>query len=670
MNERTLFWAALEKSNPVDRQQYLDAACGSDTELRQNVEALLKAHAETDAFMREPILAGQAKWAGAEGWEQPTWKADDREGIADVRSWLSPTDDPKAIGRLGHYEVQAIVGQGGMGVVLRAFDTKLHRVVALKCMNRAAAGSGEARKRFIREAKAAAAVSHDNVVAIHAVDDAGPVPYLVMPFVAGMSLEQKIMQEGSLELKEVLRISLQIARGLSAAHRQGLVHRDIKPANILLENGVQRVKITDFGLARTVDDATVTQPGVITGTPQFMSPEQAEGHAIDHRSDLFSLGSVMYAMCTGRAPFQASTTLATLRRVSEAHPRPIRELNPEMPEWLCRIIAKLHAKEPSQRFQSAEELAEMLETCLAGLQQHRPVEAYAPVIELPPASSTAAELGAAGWSKQKMGRAIGYIAAAVVILFLLKNKEWITYPIKWFFFSKVSYFFNEDGLEARIWKMDPNPLFRLPEPSQEPGSDRFPIHLPGEPPLYTLSLSKGSMGSTRWEPGAYVVYVAKGDLMLDHFHLDVLWNKSTELQFGRRNEPKADLQRLQGKWYAKSVQYRQGPALGEAALPLTQLEISDHRLHLLLPGMDTATDFSVYVGQHRRYLLLNSISSTSTFRLNRLVEYHFRGFELHLYVHEPQPQPMAEIYRKQGFPIPVPPNSGLHLVFTQKRPGS
>lgn len=105
-------------------------------------------------------------------------------------------------------------------------------------------------------------------------------------------------------------------------------------------------------------------------------------------------------------------------------------------------------------------------------------------------------------------------------------------------------------------------------------------------------------------------------------------------------------------------------------MPLTQLEISDHRLHLLLPGMDTATDFSVYVGQHRRYLLLNSISSTSTFRLNRLVEYHFRGFELHLYVHEPQPQPMAEIYRKQGFPIPVPPNSGLHLVFTQKRPGS
>src|SRR5262249_39653100 len=157
----------------------------------------------------------------------------------------------------------------------------------------------------------------DHIVTIHAVEGDSSEPYLVMQYVAGLSLQQRLDREGPLELREILRIAMQTASGLSAAHAQGLVHRDIKPANILLENGVDRVKITDFGLARVANEASVTQSGVVAGTPHYMAPEQAEGKPLDQRTDLFSLGSVLYAMCTGRAPFRASGTMAVLKRVCE-----------------------------------------------------------------------------------------------------------------------------------------------------------------------------------------------------------------------------------------------------------------------------------------------------------------------------------------------------------------
>ena len=146
---------------------------------------------------------------------------------------------------------------------------------------------------------------HDHVVAIHSVGAWKGLPYLVMAYVPGRSLQECLDAEGPLETKEIARIGLQTALGLAAAHAQGLVHRDVKPANILLENGVQRVRITDFGLARAVDDASLTRSGVVTGTPQYMSPEQTRSEAVDHRTDLFSLGSTLYALCTGHAPFRA-----------------------------------------------------------------------------------------------------------------------------------------------------------------------------------------------------------------------------------------------------------------------------------------------------------------------------------------------------------------------------
>src|SRR5215472_18420835 len=186
-----------------------------------------------------------------------------------------------------------------MGIVLKAFEPALHRPVAIKVLAPALAGSATARRRFTREAQAAAAVSHDHVVTVHGVSEAEGLPYLVMQYVAGESLQQRLDRTGPLEVAEVVRIGLQAASGLAAAHAQGLIHRDVKPANILLEGGLARVKITDFGLARTADDVGLTQAGVVAGTPEYMAPEQARGEQVDSGADLFSLGSVLYACCTG-----------------------------------------------------------------------------------------------------------------------------------------------------------------------------------------------------------------------------------------------------------------------------------------------------------------------------------------------------------------------------------
>jgi serine/threonine-protein kinase len=296
--------------------------------------------------------------------------------VADVRlDFLAPPDEPGSLGRLGRYEVTEVVGRGGSGLVLKALDPALNRVVAVKVLAPQWAGSAAARRRFAREARAAAAVRHENVVAVHGVDEVNGLPYLVMEYVHGVSLQQHVDRAGPPDLKEVLRIGIQAANGLAAAHAQGLVHRDVKPANILLENGVARVKLTDFGLARAIDDASLTQSGVIAGTPLYMAPEQASGAAVDHRADLFSLGSVLYLLCTGRPAFRAPNTLAVLKRVCEEAPRPVRQINPDVPAWLEEIIARLHAKDPADRFQSAEALSRLLSRHLAHLQDPARVSA-------------------------------------------------------------------------------------------------------------------------------------------------------------------------------------------------------------------------------------------------------------------------------------------------------
>jgi serine/threonine-protein kinase len=285
------------------------------------------------------------------------------------------------LGRLGPYEVTEVLGSGGFGIVLKAFEPALGRSVAIKVLAPHLATSAAARSRFAREAKAAAAVVHENVVAIHAVDSWNGHPYLVMHFVAGRSLQERVDRDGPLAVKEVLRVGMQAALGLAAAHDQGLVHRDIKPSNILLENGVERAKLSDFGLARAVDDASQTQSGVIAGTPQYMSPEQARGEAVDHRSDLFSLGGVLYFMCTGHPPFRADSTPAVLRRVCEDCPRPLRDINPDVPDWLAEVVDLLLAKDAGGRFATAAEVADVLRHHLAELQRtgtSKPLRTNAP----------------------------------------------------------------------------------------------------------------------------------------------------------------------------------------------------------------------------------------------------------------------------------------------------
>lgn len=315
----------------------------------------------------EPGQPEDAAYDGARCWPHQT--RDETLASPDlVVGYLEPADDASILGRLDQYDILNVVGCGGMGIVLKGHDRQLNRHVAIKVLAPHYATSAAARQRFAREAQAAAAVVHAHVLAIHGVSEGGKLPYLVMPFVGGQSLQERIDARGTLDIKDVLRIGMQAAEGLAAAHAQGLVHRDVKPANILLENGVERVLLTDFGLARAIDDASLTRSGIIAGTPQYMSPEQARGDAVDHRTDLFSLGSALYAMCAGRPPFRAETTMGVLRRISDVPPRPLQEINPDVPSWLASIIARLLAKSPDDRFQSASEVAELLERCLAHLQ--------------------------------------------------------------------------------------------------------------------------------------------------------------------------------------------------------------------------------------------------------------------------------------------------------------
>jgi serine/threonine-protein kinase len=355
--------------DPTRLQRLLDATSPSDE------QAELMEHLEVCAGCRqrlEELAAGPESWRGVIrnlGGETGPEPARAEAGTDASFPFLDPPMKPGQLGTLAHYEILELVGRGGMGVVFKAFDRTLHRIVAVKVMAPELAVNGTARERFRREAQAAAAVCHEHIVTIHAVEEAKGLPYLVMQYVQGESLQQKLNREGPLAWMTILRLGMQTADGLAAAHAQGLIHRDIKPANILMENGVERVKITDFGLARAVDDASLTQSGVIAGTPQYMSPEQALGERQDHRTDLFSLGSVLYALCTGRPPFRADSALAILKRVAEDTPRPVRETNPEIPDWLEAIVATLMQKHPIDRFQSAAEVARLLESHLAHTQQ-------------------------------------------------------------------------------------------------------------------------------------------------------------------------------------------------------------------------------------------------------------------------------------------------------------
>jgi len=285
-----------------------------------------------------------------------------------------PAGEPS---ELAHYRILHLLGQGGMGKVYQAEDVKLQRVVALKVMLPDMTASLACRERFLREARAMAAVRNDHVVTIYEVGQADDVPYLAMEFLQGQTLESwlrafgkkgdcppesrgqspffpnALKASGSPGLGDIVRIGREIAEGLAAAQTRGLIHRDIKPANLWLEAPTGRVKILDFGLARSVQSPGLTAVGDVVGTPSYMSPEQACGNQVDGRGDLFSLGVVFYQLCTGQLPFQGKSVMAVLTALALNQPPALRELNPNVPPALADLVMQLLEKDPARRPQSA-----------------------------------------------------------------------------------------------------------------------------------------------------------------------------------------------------------------------------------------------------------------------------------------------------------------------------
>ncbi len=298
------------------------------------------------------------------GDKEPTRSFPTAESRRELYDFLAPPQQQDEIGRLGPFRVLQVLGAGGMGVVFKAEDPRLKRLVALKAMLPRLAASETARKRFVREAKAAAAVDHVHVVPIFQVGEDRGIPFLAMQLLEGESLADRLRREPALTVVEMLRIGRETALGLAAAHQHGLIHRNVKPANLWLEagNGERfRVKILDFGLARAAaDNAHLTQSGAFVGTPSYMAPEQAGGEQIDHRADLFSLGCVLYRLATGSPPFKGKDAIATLVAIAAHNPKPPAEVAAQVPPELSDLVMQLLAKKPAERPETAQAVAETL----------------------------------------------------------------------------------------------------------------------------------------------------------------------------------------------------------------------------------------------------------------------------------------------------------------------
>ena len=251
--------------------------------------------------------------------------------------------------KLAGFHLLHLLGEGGMGRVFEAEEVVLNRRVALKVMHAHVAARPDARQRFLREARAAAAIHHDHVVPVFQVGEADGVPFLAMPLLAGESLEARLRRDGPLPVGEAVRIAREAAEGLAAAHARGLIHRDVKPANLWLEAPTGRVKILDFGLARAEEGDGLTHQGAILGTPGYMAPEQIDGEELDARCDLFSLGCVLYRTLTGRPAFEGKTITALLSAATQQNPTPPAALNPAVPEALSALVMRLLAKDREAR---------------------------------------------------------------------------------------------------------------------------------------------------------------------------------------------------------------------------------------------------------------------------------------------------------------------------------
>ncbi len=336
---KRLFETVVELA-PAKRKQFLDESCGTNEELRREVENLLASYTDAESFMEQPAAAA-------------------------VASFII---EPKNLGAgkiFGHYEIIKQIGAGGMGEVYLAEDKKLDRRVAVKILNEKFAKHESNLNRFIKEAKAASALNHPNILVIHEIGESENSNYIVSEYIEGETLRDIILKT-SLDLPEILEISTQIANALVAAHSAKIVHRDIKPENIIVRpDGF--VKILDFGLAKLVEqkavgfeDETVKQnetaKGVILGTVNYMSPEQAKGERVDARTDIFSFGVTLYEMIAGRTPFRGDSMSETLANLINAEPQPLSRFSTDVPDELQRIIAKTLRKKRDERYQTMKGL--------------------------------------------------------------------------------------------------------------------------------------------------------------------------------------------------------------------------------------------------------------------------------------------------------------------------
>jgi serine/threonine protein kinase len=284
-----------------------------------------------------------------------------------LQQHFDPVGKSDLLGRVEEYVIESVLGVGGMGVVFKGFDTELNRAVAVKFLSPLLVGQELARERFFREAKAAAAVCHENVVPIFRVSTCRGYPYFVMPLVSHDSLQSIVERDGPLPVIAAVQIGLQLAAGVAAAHEQGLIHRDIKPANVLLENGLNRALLSDFGLVYDLSSTPITQTGVLAGTPAYMSPEQAAGEMVVYHSDLFSLGSVLWFAVTGSAPFAGDNVIRVLDRI-RYQPVKLQDARPDLPKPFVFIVEKLMSKSIADRYESATRLRQVLAEYLSHLQ--------------------------------------------------------------------------------------------------------------------------------------------------------------------------------------------------------------------------------------------------------------------------------------------------------------
>lgn len=275
-------------------------------------------------------------------------------------NFLSESTYAGALGRISSYDVLRIIGTGGTGMVIEAWDERLSRKVAIKFLSPHLAEDVRACERFVQEARAVGAIKHPNVVGIHSVEDEHAPPLLVLEYIQGESLADVLDQQTSMPIEKVIAIAKDIAAGLTAAHAEGIVHRDLKPGNILIDEETGAAHISDFGLARAVDNPDLTAPGEILGTPRYMSPEQVEGRPVGQRSDFFSFGAVLYRMLTGEHPFPGEKPITLARQICDRHPQPPSSHRQEIPKWLSDLTLKLLEKKQESRPESAQQILKVL----------------------------------------------------------------------------------------------------------------------------------------------------------------------------------------------------------------------------------------------------------------------------------------------------------------------